>query len=221
MQTKHTQFSKNTVGRDFFVGDLHGVFHPFMDALSDVNFDFTRDRVFSVGDLIDRGPDSDSTLELLRAPWFHAVIGNHEKMMLDAPSAYHKWNLWMMNGGVWASQHSDEDLESWRQLILDRMHTHMTIDTDHGLVGVVHAEPNEAEWSENWASEESIWGRSIIRGHVKRRVNGVAAVIVGHTPLKHIVNIENVFFIDTGNVFNKEAQLWTLDEILSSAEKLR
>lgn len=39
--------------------------------------------MLSVGDLVDRGPDSIGCLKLLEAPWFHAVMGNHEQLLLN------------------------------------------------------------------------------------------------------------------------------------------
>jgi serine/threonine protein phosphatase 1 len=72
----------NLQGRDFIVGDLHG--HPdALRALMDhVGFDDDADRLFSVGDLVDRGPNSAGALDLLEAPWFYPVLGNHDAMLL-------------------------------------------------------------------------------------------------------------------------------------------
>lgn len=41
-----------------------------------------------MGELIDRGPDSLATLALLDEPWFHAVLGNHEMMLLNCLGYY-------------------------------------------------------------------------------------------------------------------------------------
>jgi len=65
----------NTLGRDFIVGDLHGCRSLLEDLLAEVAFDGARDRLFSVGDLVDRGPDSEGCLELLKEPWFYPVLG--------------------------------------------------------------------------------------------------------------------------------------------------
>lgn len=73
----------NSQGKDYVVGDLHGCYSLLERLLDAVHFDKSRDRLFSVGDLIDRGPDSLRCLELLAEPWFYAVQGNHEIMMLD------------------------------------------------------------------------------------------------------------------------------------------
>ena len=43
-----------------------------------MGFDPVGDRLFSVGDLIDRGPESEESLAWTGNPWFYAVQGNHE-----------------------------------------------------------------------------------------------------------------------------------------------
>jgi len=73
----------NEAGRDFVVGDLHGHRSLLERQLEALGFEPQRDRLFSVGDLIDRGPESLATLALIEQPWFHAVLGNHELMLLD------------------------------------------------------------------------------------------------------------------------------------------
>ncbi|WP_215875538.1 metallophosphoesterase [Acidithiobacillus ferruginosus] len=72
----------NLQGRDFIVGDLHG--HPdvLRGLMDHVAFDYDTDRLFSVGDLVDRGPNSAGALDLLEAPWFYPVLGNHDAMLL-------------------------------------------------------------------------------------------------------------------------------------------
>lgn len=64
----------------YAVGDLQGCFHSFLNLLEACRFDPARDRLWLVGDLINRGPHS---LQVLR--WLHAngqsitsVLGNHD-----------------------------------------------------------------------------------------------------------------------------------------------
>jgi hypothetical protein len=72
----------NVEGRDFVVGDLHGCFDELARLLTFVKFDPNRDRLFSTGDLIDRGPRSEDCLALLKKKWFYPVLGNHEDLLL-------------------------------------------------------------------------------------------------------------------------------------------
>ena len=73
----------NPHGQDYFVGDLHGRYQPLMMQLAEVGFDFTRDRLICVGDLLDRGEQSEQVVALLDQAWFFAVRGNHEQFILD------------------------------------------------------------------------------------------------------------------------------------------
>ena len=103
-------FEANTVGRDFVIGDLHGAKAVLDNLLSNINFDKTVDRLFSVGDLVDRGPQSMECLELLYEPWFHAVLSNHEQMMWEAFHGGYTGMFWLRNGGFWGA----EALNDWR-----------------------------------------------------------------------------------------------------------
>lgn len=94
-------FEPNTQGRDFVIGDLHGALEVFMQLLTNLNFDPEKDRMFSVGDLVDRGPDSLDCLMLLKEKWFHAVLANHEQMMVEAFDGGYMGNFWIQNGGFW------------------------------------------------------------------------------------------------------------------------
>lgn len=94
-------FEPNELGRDFVIGDLHGSLSCFENLCKHIKFDPEKDRMFSVGDLVDRGPDSLGTLRLLRQPWFHCVLSNHEQMMLEAFNGGYMGQYWFMNGGNW------------------------------------------------------------------------------------------------------------------------
>ena len=68
----------NAKGDDYIVGDLHGQYDALQTLLAEVRFSKKKDRLFSVGDMINRGPQSAECLDLLKEPWFHAVTGNHD-----------------------------------------------------------------------------------------------------------------------------------------------
>ncbi|MEQ1560248.1 MAG: metallophosphoesterase, partial [Methyloglobulus sp.] len=83
LQALIQKLPSNTSGKDYVIGDLHGCFNLLERLLTEVAFDEANDRLFSVGDLADRGPDPLLCLELLAEPWFYAVQGNHEAMLMD------------------------------------------------------------------------------------------------------------------------------------------
>jgi len=106
--TRCLRVPANAAGRDWVVGDLHGHRSVFERQLERVAFDPRRDRVFSVGDLIDRGPESLEALSLIEEPWFFAVLGNHEMMLLDYLGYYksrvYSRKVFARGGGQWIGQ---------------------------------------------------------------------------------------------------------------------
>jgi len=105
------RLSVNEDGRDFVIGDLHGAYSCLERALEGVSFDPVKDRLISVGDLVDRGPENEKCLRLLTQPWFHAVFGNHEQMMVEFFENKPMGQWWFQNGGMWGYQHAAEQTE--------------------------------------------------------------------------------------------------------------
>ena len=95
------KLKNNTVGKDYFVGDIHGCYEQLMEALVKIKFNANTDRLISVGDLVDRGPDSVKCLNLLKELWFHAVSGNHEDMMIKSFRREWPTHNYIQNGGKW------------------------------------------------------------------------------------------------------------------------
>lgn len=76
------QLPSNLTGRDFIVADLHGQREALLRLLRHVQFRPTQDRLFSVGNLVDRGPESFECLQLLTKPWFYGCLGDREARLL-------------------------------------------------------------------------------------------------------------------------------------------
>ena len=164
---RHIEVAANArSGRDFVAGDVHGEFEKLERALERVGFEPGRDRLLSVGDLIDRGRDSDAALEWLETGRIaHAVRGNHEQMMIEAFASSHDWadaecslaendpaGLWTYNGGGWWWRRERDTAEErrWMRALLALPYT-MTVASAHGAVGIIHAQPVEATWKETVA----------------------------------------------------------------------
>lgn len=208
------KFEINKIGQDYFVGDLHGYYDKFLHALTQVDFNFEKDRVFSVGDLIDRGPKSIQTLELLNKPWFNAVLGNHEEFMMWYPQRY---GTWVANGGHWAIPVIESGNLSKYIKMVENLPLTMEVDTEWGKIGVVHAESHQ-DWSKNGPNtrERNLWARTKIEYRDVGLVKGINLVVVGHTPVKSPIKLGNVVYIDVGAYFQeREVMLLTPEQLFT------
>ncbi len=101
--------------RIYAIGDIHGRDDLLAQLLDMIDADAgawpaAQSRLVFLGDYVDRGPDSHGVVERLLTrlpPGMPAdfLMGNHERLMLDAWADEAKHPLWMGNGGM-ATQNS-------------------------------------------------------------------------------------------------------------------
>lgn len=207
-------FERNTVGRDFVFGDVHGCLETFQALLEKIHFDESKDRAFMEGDLVDRGPHSLDMLLMTRLPWFHAQRGNHEEFICQymdgKPSAIGRCHI--ENGGEWFYNLPEEGKIAALELVR-ALPFCMSIDTAFGTVGMSHAGVLD-DWNthvDSWMNHASLsknkleklyhrtlWSRSRIKNNVTTPVTGVPLVMVGHSPVPEVCALGNVLYIDTG-----------------------
>ena len=165
-------FFKNNKGRDFVCGDIHGCFELLDKKLAEINFNPLCDRLFSVGDIIDRGENSIKGLQYLEKSWFYCIRGNHEQMFLDwiiediPIYRNNAFRFHIRNGGIWIADYLgipiqklasdifyDEPitkkypaLNLWADAI-KKLPYAIEIKSNKKKIGIVHAEiPDTVKW---------------------------------------------------------------------------
>ncbi len=198
----------------FVLGDLHGMAHAFASLLARAGFDTECDLVWSLGDLIDRGPYSERCLALLEQPWFRAIRGNHEQLMLDAVEDQGAWLQWMANGGDWSPGYPWDAPQVRSRLAALPWACQLT--TGVGRIGLIHADVAPAHDWPQWlaaleqdrgeARQTALWSRrsanQAARGLPGRQVCGVDLVLVGHSIVTKCLQWGNFWFMDTGAVIS-------------------
>jgi len=174
--------------------------------LTEVGFDRDVDRLFAVGDLIDRGRDSMGCMALLDEPWFHCVRGNHEDMLLTVeagPTASNR-DWWLSHGGLWARALTKPEMTKYADAIRS-MPLAMAVGTGRNRFNVVHAEflgDDGMLDAGNYGStrqEQMMWGRSLIRSKsVNPMTTGLSTTYVGHTIVPIPAEFCHHVYIDTG-----------------------
>ncbi len=210
----------NVIGTDYIVGDIHGCFTKLEQELIGIGFDYTKDRLFFVGDLVDRGPESEKCLEWLDKPWFIGVRGNHEQMAIDFGTyAGMDQYTYRYNGGGWFIDMKPE-LQNIFRKAFNQLPLAIELETRIGKVGIVHAEPIDSDWNKtrewlvtqpNICENVCLWARDRITYKITEDVVGIKAVVVGHTPRTIAERLGNVYFIDTGACFDGRGHFTILD----------
>jgi bis(5'-nucleosyl)-tetraphosphatase (symmetrical) len=70
------------VSRTFFIGDVHGCVEELTELLEKFSPN-ANDKVYQVGDLINKGPNSPAVLEFVLKHNIKCVMGNHEAKLLQ------------------------------------------------------------------------------------------------------------------------------------------
>lgn len=200
-------FEQNLIGRDFVCGDIHGMYDMFMDKLKEIDFDAEKDRIFSCGDVVDRGPNSYECLMLCNEDWFFASMGNHEIMVWGGLHG-ENINSWELNGGKWGRDLDDGQMRKCLS-VLREMPVAIDVKTEKGLIGIVHAQPSR-DWNNISSKDEELmilWGTDKIKKNQDWYCDNIDHVYCGHYTLESPETLGNVTFIDTGCGYHEDGFL--------------
>ncbi|MGG0644818.1 metallophosphoesterase family protein [Sporosarcina gallistercoris] len=226
--------------RTLVISDIHGELGLLTALLETVSYNSKTDRLFLLGDYIDRGPDSKATLdkimELVEGGAI-ALKGNHEDMMVKSliDGNERTWRNWTgRNGGDATLQSygfepesflfSDEEEFLKPHLHSDHLNRHLEfiqslpyyIEEEDTIF--IHAGVKPGVPLEETDPYELIW----IREEFHNNYNGPKTVIFGHTPTKGFHEDESdhsIFYgrnsiigIDGGAVFGGQLNCLVLPE---------
>ena len=202
----------NRRGRDFVAGDVHGCFRTLDHALAKIRFEPGRDRLFAVGDLVNRGPNSREAREWIESRRISTVMGNHEAMLLGSlekgqPTLGESWQYEIL-----ASR------EEWIRTLM-WLPIGIEVETEWGRVAIVHAGVTDEPWEQirkgiDHGDQEPI-ETAVTGGSAKTDctpVPGLHALVTGHRPRRSPGLDHGRWRIDTGAGIRQLARL-TLVEI--------
>jgi serine/threonine protein phosphatase 1 len=95
-----------SMGRTLVISDIHGCLKTFQYLLQEGLYLAKEDKLYLLGDYIDRGPDSKGVIDHIislsqKGYQIYPIRGNHEQLLLDA---YHGIpfveKTWLKNGGA-------------------------------------------------------------------------------------------------------------------------
>lgn len=167
-------------GRRIFFGDVHGHYDGLM-RLCEAIAPSSQDRLYFLGDLIDRGPKSRHVVEFVKQSGHVSLLGNHEQLLLDAfpTGRIHPQALqaWLYSGGQTTLSSYDK-----LEVLLEHLEWMRSLPThlDLGDIWLAHAGMHPDLAIEDHTTQEYCWIRekfhSMPRPYFEDKL-----IITGHT----------------------------------------
>jgi len=169
------------MSRQAIVGDIHGMYIKLIELLDKLPKNI--DQIYTVGDLIDRGPDSKEVVQECIDRGIKCVKGNHEDMMISYIGERGEYDpgIFEMNGGIATLEsYSNED----KIVDIPDNHLEFMINMPYYIVlshaGVsTHIEKEFRDCSER-SQRELMWDRT------SKAKNLGKLQVFGHTPNKEV-----------------------------------
>lgn len=189
-----------TRARTIAIGDIHGCAAALCTLLDEIQ-PTERDTIVTLGDYVDRGPNSrgviDRLLQLSGRCRLVPLIGNHEVMMLDGlDQGGDRKRFWLQYGG-------QETLESYGGTLRGFPETHDTFlrslrpfhETDTDIF--VHANYDPELPMDQQPRHLTLWEH--LSFHPPAPHCSGKTVFVGHTPQRtgEILDLDHIVAIDT------------------------
>lgn len=193
--------------RRIFVGDIQGCLAQLEQLLAAVDFVAGKDRLIPVGDLVNKGPDSDGVLDLVMRLEAEPVLGNHDLHWLAKGRAAPRHEAWLRKQpivrvfddliAVHAGLHPQWDEAKLANLDDDEIHF---------AVNVRYCDEHGNQPPKDWPPPGPPfrpWD-DFYRGEKR--------VVFGHWARRRLVNRPNCIGLDTGCVYGGELTAWIVEE---------
>jgi serine/threonine protein phosphatase 1 len=195
---------------DWLCGDLHGQYNSLQRALLEVGFNSAVDRLFLMGDVIDRGPKSKELLNwVLSTDYVHCLMGNHELMFVASSVNVEYRDKHRAIGGNWVDRTDSSEQQKLTTQCIQQMPLTITLECEHGSLGLVHGQSPADNWQDVQQAVPSdrfaidcTWPWNRAQGS-DQTIAGITAVVSGH--------------IGTVDVIQKGNQVWCGHRIIPSS----
>lgn len=231
----HVHIDLSDRRRVLLVTDVHGQYHLLEEELSAQGWDPAQDTLIVIGDLADRGMDSEAALDWIRRDGVLRVLGNHDvmpRMLLAGELPRDTAIRW---GGAWFADLPHERLQEIVDLF-GAAPVAMTVTTPGGYrIGIVHGDCGD-DWEQHVRTlsspedpghhacvELSLWSKrtamNVLDSHARLgcgpervwcMVDGIDHVFHGHTPVPEPFAHCNRSWIDT-HAYAPDGRLTVID----------
>lgn len=199
-------------GRTVIVGDIHGCLDELNDLLDKIAFNKSVDKFISVGDVLDRGPNSAGVIERIWDIGGNITIGNHEDKHLNVKDGkYGPTPRLAKHHHETIRQLKDKHYDYLRTLpLFIRIPEHNVVVVHAGVLPNIRIEdqpPNILMRCQHIKPPDTrtYWPNRAPAGYQfwTQLYKGPERVIFGHSHMKDVMVREHVIGLDTGCVHGR------------------
>ncbi len=165
----------------YAIGDIQGCLSSLKALLKIINFNFNEDHLWLAGDLVNRGPDSLSTLRFVKKNSKNVtiILGNHDIHLIKLASKGEKKSCSSDTLDETLNAHDIQDLIDWLR--------HQPLFHENSDYALVHAGLHP-EWSTSQAKDLAIEVQEQLRGPSWRNF---MSVVYGNKPNQWTNQLQN------------------------------
>ena len=222
----------------FTIGDPHGRADAVRDVLHKAKFNFNKDQLIILGDVVDGGLQTRQLIDIfLKVKNRIFITGNHDSLALgwynhgnEDPHEYN-WYLpeWIHQGGHATIESYGGEWENIPQSHIDFMNSGVYYYIDHKNNLFVHGGLNPNKPIEHQKPYDLMWDRDIINYANEQPIPGYNLVFIGHTTVAHALcnvhgnktqftredfiplRFNNLIMMDTGGGWDGQISLMNVD----------
>lgn len=179
---------KKIYNRSLLIGDIHGELNKLLNVLDQCKFDYEKDRIISVGDLCDRGPDSrDVVNEIMKMKHTVCIRGNHDKWFQDFLESGIKADMWYRQGGaetLKSYEGFEEDFILHKEFYQNQINFYV-----QNNICFVHGGFDTTRYIAEQNPDELYWDRELVekmmscsKGQTVKHMDKFDIIYIGHTP---------------------------------------
>ncbi len=224
----------------FVIGDIHGRFEALKKVLKKCKFNYKKDKLIVLGDVVDGGPRTYEVVEeLLKIKNRIYLVGNHDEWFMNHIKNGWAEEIWIQQGGAntlksygadvkEADSVSDESLIDTSDLRIPVTHQHFFnrgkywhIEDNILCVNAgIHPKISKIESQSKF---DLVWDRNLINYALTHNVPGYKHVYVGHTTTQTYggnplikncyepLTFHNLTMMDTGAGWNGKLSIMDID----------
>lgn len=218
----------------FAIGDIHGRYKALMEVLKKSKFNYKKDKLICLGDIVDGGLDTYKCVEeLLKIKNLIFCLGNHDYWFIKHIESGFREEIWLQQGGCntltsygaickEAEYLSEESFVDTSNLVIPVTHKYFFNRGRYYYVFndmlFVHGGINpKIPYLKSQSKHDLLWDRNLIQ-YCRRgnNVPGYKKVFIGHTNTHKWsdylpIRFNNLYLLDTGAGFNGKLTIMNVE----------